>query len=303
MSILESVAGAGGLISNEHPKDPGRDPYPSTWDLSEMKRIETKLRLERVIFPQCMWGQVSRKDTCISSNLKGIQELDILGNGRCCHRSHDYLFGLDENGNFKTRQAQTYPSPLCEKIAQLYVRNWELRSDIGEYVDFEEFGEEETEEDSSLEMEYGLGERVPAPEVGRNWDSLSRWKEEARWVWKLEEHNNVLEARAGVISARKATMTKDHWNKRHLLISDSQVAIGVFGKGRSSSRSLNILARRLASIALATGSKFYWRYIRTHRNHADGPSRGVDLGVAPKTSSTEEMVSGLTDFFYKHTKG
>ena len=178
-----------------------------------------------------------------------------------------------------------------------------MRSDIGEYVDFEEFGEEETEEDSSLEMEYGLGERVPAPEVGRNWDSLSRWKEEARWVWKLEEHNNVLEARAGVISARKATMTKDHWNKRHLLISDSQVAIGVFGKGRSSSRSLNILARRLASIALATGSKFYWRYIRTHRNHADGPSRGVDLGVAPKTSSTEEMVSGLTDFFYKHTKG
>ena len=303
MSILESVAGSGGLISNEHPKDPGRDPYPSTWDLSEMKRIETKLRLERVIFPQCMWGQVSRKDTCISSNLKGIQELDILGNGRCCHRSHDYLFGLDENGNFKTRQAQTYPSQLCEKIAQLYVRNWELRSDIGEYVDFEEFGEEETEEDSSLEMEYGLGERVPAPEVGRNWDSLSRWKEEARWVWKLEEHNNVLEARAGVISARKATMTKDHWNKRHLLISDSQVAIGVFGKGRSSSRSLNILARRLVSIASATGSKFYWRYIRTHRNHADGPSRGVDLGVAPKTSSTEEMASGLTDFFYKHTKG
>ena len=307
MSVLESIAGAGGLISNEHPKDPARDPYPSTWNLSEMKRIEAKFHLKRVVFPQCMWGQVSRKDTCISSNLEGIQELDVLGNGRCCHKSHDYLFGLDENGNFKTRQAQTYPSQLCEKIAQLYVRNWESRLDIGEYVDVDEFGKEETEEESLLgtdqEDQYCLGERVPAPEVGRTWDNLARWKEEARWVWKLEEHNNILEARAGVISAKRATMTREHWNKRHLLISDSQVAIGVFGKGRSSAKSLNMLARRLASIALATGSRFYWRYIRTHRNHADGPSRGEPLGVAPKTSSAEEMVSGLTDFFYKHTKG
>ena len=245
-------------------------------------------------------GDVSRKDTCISATLKGIQELDVLGNGRCCHQTHDYLFGLDEHGNFKTRQAQTYPAPLCEKIAELYVRNWKENSGIGQWINVEDFEEGVEEQDDT---EYDLGERVPSPEVGNHWDPLARWQEEARWAWKLEEHNNVLEARAGLVSAKLATMSQQHWGKRHLLISDSQVTIGVFGKGRSSSRQLNLLARRLAALVISTGSKFYWRYIRTHRNHADGPSRGEPLGVAEKTQG--EMISSgkLSTIFHEKTKG
>ena len=303
MKILEAVGTYGGPVSNEHPKDPGKHPYPSTWNLSEMKRIERKVGMERVIFPQCMWGLTSRKDTCISATLDGLQELDVLGNGRCCHKSHDFLMGLDEHGNFKTRRAQTYPPELCEKLAELYVRTWMRKTEIGQWVNKEEFGEEEEEKEDAEDPEYQLGERVPSPEVAEHWDKLQRWKEEARWVWKKEEHNNVLEARAGLISAKMSTMRKEQWGKKHLLISDSQVTIGVFGKGRSSKSVLNLLARRLAALAISTSSKFFWRYIRTHRNHADGPSRGEPLGVAKKDQEKDLQELKLPDFFYQKTRG
>ena len=40
MRVLEAVALSGGVVTNEHPRDPGRDPFPSTWNLPEMRRIE-----------------------------------------------------------------------------------------------------------------------------------------------------------------------------------------------------------------------------------------------------------------------
>ena len=127
-----------------------------------------------------------------------------------------------------------------------------------------------------------MGDRVPSPEVSAVWDDIERWTETARWVWKKEEHNNILEARAGVVSARIASSDTRNWNQRMVIISDSQVTIGVFGKGRSSTTVLNMLARRVGALAMGTGMKFYWRYMRTHRNHSDGPSRGYPIGVAPK---------------------
>ena len=134
-----------------------------------------------------------------------------------------------------------------------------------------------------------MGTKVPCPEVAAVWDPLERWVEEGRWVWGKEEHNNILEARASVIAAKMATMDKEAWGKRHLMISDSQVVIGSFAKGRSSREVLNYVIRKLAAIVISTGTRFYWRYIRTHRNHSDGPSRGFPIGVAPKDMTEEEV--------------
>ena len=124
MGILEEIGSAGGLVSNEHPKDPGMDPYPSTWNLTEMKRVEKKLKMVRCEFPQCLWGMESEKQTCISSNLSGIKEFDVHGDGKCRHAYHSLLIGRDEQGRFRTRRAQTYPAGLCRKLAELYVRDW-----------------------------------------------------------------------------------------------------------------------------------------------------------------------------------
>ena len=84
-------------------------------------------------------------------------------------------------------------------------------------------------------------------------------------------------------------MDKEAWGKRHLMISDSQVVIGSFAKGRSSREVLNYVTRKLAAIVISTGTRFYWRYIRTHRNHSDRPSRGFPIGVAPKDMTEEEV--------------
>ena len=196
MKILESVGVGEGLVTNEHPVDPGRHPFPSTWNLAEMHRIERKLKMERVIFPQSLWGLTAQKLTCISGTVDDLQEFDVLGNGKCNHDSHAVLVGRDKDGNFMTRRAQTYPSPLCKKLAELYIRSWERGSGNPTEMTVEEWEQMGHEEEGDLER----GMKVPCPEVAAVWDPLERWVEEGRWVWGKEEHNNILEARASVIA-------------------------------------------------------------------------------------------------------
>ena len=133
----------------------------------------------------------------------------------------------------------------------------------------------------------------------------------SRWRWREAEHNNILEARAGLSSASLVAKQPSSWWRRVLMISDSQVTIGAFAKGRSSVKVLNMLARRLAALAFGCRIKFYWLYMRTHRNHADGPSRGFPLGVAPKEGAPvrPEPVKkkpesfSLPDFLHQKTRG
>jgi len=302
MRVVEAVGESGSPVSNEHPKDPGKHPFPSTWALSRMKQVEKKLGMERVEFPQCIWGSPAEKQTCISCTLEGSQELDHYGDGKCRCAMHMKLGGKDEKGQFRTRVTQSYPPGLCQKLAELYIRTWMSGKGCHELMNIEEWREQQEIKEIEEELEEpSLGEKVPCPEVAGCWDELERWTETARWTWDLEEHNNVLEARAAAISAKLASADSADWERRHLIISDSQVVIGVLSKGRSSKVQLNRLARKIAAISIATGCKFYWRYVRTHRNHADGPSRGFPLGVAPKEE--EKKWWELPDFFYKTTKG
>jgi len=300
MDVLEAIAKSGGLVTNEHPKDPGKHPFPSTWNLPKMKLIERECGLRRVSFPQCLWGQAGRKDTTLSGNVDELEEFDVFGDGKCQHQFRELLFGTDEKGRFKTRQAQTYPPEFCERLAMCFVTSW--ISGKGNPFEWDARESSDEEEMEGLAVPE-IGERVPCPEVSAVWDPLERWKETARWKWKAAEHNNILEARAGVVSAKIATMRPEQWRKRKLLISDSQVAIGIFAKGRSSRKVLNLVARKKAALAIATQSRFYWRYMRTHRNHADGPSRGFPIGVAPKEGDEEVTWRRLPEIFYQKTKG
>ena len=77
--------------------------------------------------------------------------------------------------------------------------------------------------------------------------------------------------------------------RRGLIISDSQAAIGALSKGRSSRPIFDRLCRRVASIAPGLGMTIYWRYVRASRNHADGPSRGYPLGVAPSSEPSVQL--------------
>ena len=268
MEVLLAVSESGGCTSTEHVPTIGTT-SASIWVLPQSRHMMKCRGWKPVHFAECNWGSRKCQQNCIAGDLKGLEGFrSENGALKCLHPSRP-VFGWSNGARSDQNSTQ-----FCEFLGKCVVETWKARpvtvrcKPIGPTVP-------------------DLGDRVPSPEVSGTWDPIERWTESARWVWGKEEHNNILEARAGVVSAKLASMVVENWNKRMIIISDSQVTIGVFGKGRSSTLVLNLLARRMAALTMATGMKFYWRYMRTHRNHADGPSRGYPIGHAPPDGKEE----------------
>ena len=88
-----------------------------------------------------------------------------------------------------------------------------------------------------------------------------------------------------VEDVKRLTRCQKGRNCRMLVVTDSQVALGCFRKGRSSNRGLLHLARRLAGLVLGYNLRLSLRYVPSHCNLADGPSRGSRrVGVARSTA-------------------
>ena len=137
--------------------------------------------MRRVTFPQCLWGQEARKDTTLSGTVDEPEEFDVHGNGRCPHKSHELLMGLDEKGQFRTRKVQTYPPEFCERLAKCCVASW--RRGRGrpvwmtkeELVALEEEVEEEAEEQLGEELEEDLKDKLEEESEGELEEDL--WEE------------------------------------------------------------------------------------------------------------------------------
>ena len=110
------------------------------------------------------------------------------------------------------------------------------------------------------------------------------WVVSRRRSWSRVEHINVLELRMALdvlhLAGRRQRGT------RVFVWMDSKVALGVVHKGRSSSASLNALARQLAVSGFLTDCLLLAAYMPTDSNPADGPSRGLPLsGISSRDSS------------------
>ena len=109
------------------------------------------------------------------------------------------------------------------------------------------------------------------------WVARRRYKLVAadRWRWQ-EEHINLKEARVALMGLRRHCRSVKFLGTKLLSISDSQVSVGAFEKGRSSA-GLQALCRRAAAYRL--GGQIAWRlrYIETDRNPSDQDSRQWDL--------------------------
>ena len=101
--------------------------------------------------------------------------------------------------------------------------------------------------------------------------------------WSREEHLNTLELRTIVMLLRHLARSSRTWGQRTLVFSDSVVSIGVLRKGRSSSRPLLRLARVAAVLQMVTRTRIYLRWVPSGLNHADGPSRQLQIGAAEHT--------------------
>ena len=224
---------------------------------------------EDTVLDQCCFGLDFVKPTQLLSNVRTMKKLGR----RCCHgpKAHPVMEGKAD-GKFVTSAQSAYPPELCRALAGAFVAS------------FREFSEEKrhqaVEEIIAEDICTWRPEKCPA--VGATWDDIPRWRELYRLRWKEKEHNNIGELRMTVQILRHLSRSRKYWDRRHLVISDSLVAIGVIAKGRSSSPPLLRLARAAAAVQMVLGVRPYMRWVESERNWADGPSRGHPVGVAPK---------------------
>ena len=101
------------------------------------------------------------------------------------------------------------------------------------------------------------------------------WKLATSRRWARHEHINALESKAILFAIRRALRAKAAFGRRILILSDNMVSVNVFSRGRSSAKGICSSTRSGASLLLASGSTLFVRWVSTHRNWADGPSRGI----------------------------
>jgi hypothetical protein len=102
---------------------------------------------------------------------------------------------------------------------------------------------------------------------------VPKWSTIVSSAWSEPEHINVLELRAIHTSIRWVLSHRHSITSRVLLFSDSQVAVCSVRKGRSSSHTLLRRLRYLSALLLSSGIKLVVKWIPTHINPADEPSR------------------------------
>ena len=103
----------------------------------------------------------------------------------------------------------------------------------------------------------------------------------SRWSWSVahsypytrKDHINVLELRSILHALEWRSRVTSFKSCRFLHLSDSQVCLSVLTKGRSSSRPINRLLRRVAALCLALDLLPLWAWVESRLNPADEPSR------------------------------
>jgi len=103
--------------------------------------------------------------------------------------------------------------------------------------------------------------------------SSRHWKVAVSRAWRFQAHINELELRALTTGVLWSLSRPSCLGRKLLFLCDSQVAVAAVSKGRSSSHPLLRRLRVIASALLASGSRLVVRWIATHINPADAPSR------------------------------
>jgi hypothetical protein len=99
------------------------------------------------------------------------------------------------------------------------------------------------------------------------------WRTIVSAPFQRAEHINQLELRSVWTSLRWVVSSPHSINRRLLLLSDSQVAVGALTKGRSSAHALLARLRPTCALLLASGIQLSVRWIKSELNPADAPSR------------------------------
>ena len=105
-----------------------------------------------------------------------------------------------------------------------------------------------------------------------------QWTVVQSYPWRLTQHINVLDFAAFLNYVRAASIKEGFGGKRFVHILDSRVVSCVVAKGRSSSRLLNRVARRLCGLLLASDAYVVPVWTISSWNYSDAASRVFDDG-------------------------
>ncbi|CAK0903818.1 unnamed protein product, partial [Prorocentrum cordatum] len=129
LALCEACGQSGGAFLIEHPEDPGRAPYPSIWNTTEMLDFETRRSSRRARLDQCMLGGRTKKPTCLSGTLQGLEDLNELR--RDGPHAHETAEGKLADGTFRTSPLAQYPEGMCEKLGTLIVQTLAIFEQTG----------------------------------------------------------------------------------------------------------------------------------------------------------------------------
>ena len=113
----------------------------------------------------------------------------------------------------------------------------------------------------------------PRQGVEANW---WHWLPSFRVKWKIKEHINKLELRSILLAIQFRVNHHHETNMRIFHISDSYVCLSVIGKGRTGSKQLSKILRKLNAVLLAHGLTLIIGHVESTMNPTDGASRGVE---------------------------
>ena len=107
---------------------------------------------------------------------------------------------------------------------------------------------------------------------------LWRWRVLCGWTWKpnggtVAEHINRLELRAIDTSLRWRLFKHGAYRSKILHLVDTMVGLQIISKGRTSSRKLRSICKRIAGFQLCGGLLLTLGYTASKTNPADAPSR------------------------------
>ena len=227
-----------------------------------------------------MYSAPSQKPTRVVGTVKNLLSLHRT----CIHSKHSkVLEGRTQDGMFATTSSANYPSELSKCLAHLHINHF-LEETNKDPVDGKELLEE-------LKLCNGKvvtfrGDRIPVPPISVSWDSQV-FEEVFRVTWTRTEPSNIVEARQILLTIRHVVRNSQNWNKRVLLATDNLCALACLSKGRSSSRPLLLICRKVAALCMTFGITLLLRWVPTKRNFADGPSRGRSIVVVENPQSAK----------------
>ncbi len=206
------------------------------------KMLENVPGVETVRTDSCMFGSIHKKSFAFLGVNADMTDIDI----RCCG-GHDHV---QIQGKY-TKASASYTPRLSDALAGVMQKGVSRRKS-------------EIERDSLVVK--GLENQLLN-------DILisSTWELEDCWAFKSPHHINILELSAVVRLVSK--LVKSHVAGRVIVFVDSNVVRCAGNKGRSSSRALLVLLKKLGALAVGGGLYINLVFSPTPLNPADDPTR------------------------------